>query len=77
MDIFFLRSDKVTRPDIRALWVFYSSIGDRPERILRARVDLGPDWREWTAVDPVEVLRPQFDWEGGPAIAELTRPSRA
>jgi len=46
------------------LWVYYSSIGDAPERILRARIDLGPDWRDWQAVDPEEVLRPEFDWEG-------------
>jgi hypothetical protein len=51
-------------PEEQTLWVFYSSIGDRPERILRARMDLIPDWREWKAVDPVEVVRPQFDWEG-------------
>jgi len=51
-------------PEERTLWVFYSRIGDRPERILRARMDLIPNWREWKAVDPVEVLRPQFDWEG-------------
>jgi hypothetical protein len=46
------------------LWVYYSSIGDAPERILRARILLHADWREWHATDPVEVLRPEFPWEG-------------
>jgi hypothetical protein len=46
------------------LWVYYSSIGDAPERILRARIQLHADWREWRATDPVEVLRPEFPWEG-------------
>jgi hypothetical protein len=46
------------------LWVYYSSIGDAPERILRARMQLHADWRAWRAVDPVEVLRPELPWEG-------------
>lgn len=46
------------------LWVYYSSIGDAPERILRARMTLHPDWREWRAVNPEEVLRPELSWEG-------------
>ncbi len=46
------------------LWVYYSSIGDAPERILRAPIKLHADWREWRAEDPEEVLRPEFPWEG-------------
>ena len=46
------------------LWVYYSSIADAPERILRSRLALTPDWREWRAVDPMEVLRPEHAWEG-------------
>lgn len=46
------------------LWVYYSNIGDAPERILRARMTLHPDWREWRAVNPEEVLRPELSWEG-------------
>jgi hypothetical protein len=67
----------------QTLWIYYTSIGDAPERILRARLALTPDWREWTATDPVEVLRPQHDWEGanlpvrrsGPGVAR--RPEHA
>jgi hypothetical protein len=51
-------------PGAGTLWVYYSNIGDAPERILRARLALTPDWREWRAVEPEEVLRPEHDWEG-------------
>jgi len=47
-----------------ALWVYYSRIWDRPERILRSRVPLGQDWREWRAEPPEEVLAPEHPWEG-------------
>jgi len=47
-----------------ALWVYYSNIGDAPERILRCRVDLGPDWKQWRASAPEEVLRPETPYEG-------------
>lgn len=51
-------------PEKSNLWVFYTSIGDAPERILRARIELTPDWKNWKAVEPVEVLRPREEWEG-------------
>jgi hypothetical protein len=47
-----------------ALWVYYSSIGDAPERLLRRRVDLSGDWRNWRASPPEEVLRPEKPYEG-------------
>jgi hypothetical protein len=46
------------------LLVFYSMVGDNPERILMSEIDLLPDWMEWTASEPVTVLEPEFDWEG-------------
>ncbi len=46
------------------LWVYYSNIGDAPERILRSRIDLKPDWRSWTASTPEPVLSPELDYEG-------------
>jgi hypothetical protein len=49
----------------RELRVYYSSIGDAPERLLRQRVPLGPDWRRWIATGPAEeVLRPENEAEG-------------
>ena len=46
------------------LHLFYTRMGDRPERILHAVVDLRSDWRDWTASDPTTVLAPELDWEG-------------
>ena len=46
------------------LWVYYSSIGDAPERVKRCRVELTDDWRGWKAGPEEEVLRPQTDYEG-------------
>lgn len=46
------------------LWVFWSNVGDAPERILASPVGLRGDWREWEAGPAVEVLRPVHAWEG-------------
>lgn len=51
-------------PEHEALWVYYSSIGDAPEHVRRARIPLGPDWWNWKVTDSEEVLRPERDWEG-------------
>ncbi len=46
------------------LRVFWTRVGDVPERIYVSTVDLRPDWMSWTASEPVEVLRPERPWEG-------------
>lgn len=46
------------------LWVFWSRVGDTPERILCSRVDLAGPWTTWRAGEPTEVLRPEHAWEG-------------
>jgi hypothetical protein len=46
------------------LSIFHTVIGDRPESILLATIDLTPDWMRWQASDPVVVLRPERDYEG-------------
>lgn len=46
------------------LWVYYSRIGDRPERILVSRIHLTPDWTTWRASDPEDVLSPELEYEG-------------
>ena len=46
------------------LSIYYSRIGDRPEEILVAQVQLGPDWKEWKASSPQPVLAPEFKYEG-------------
>ena len=47
------------------LSVFYSNAGDCPERILRSTIELDSDWARWQASAPVEVLKPERDYEGG------------
>ena len=46
------------------LWVFWTQVGQAPERILLSSIDLRGDWMDWTESEPVEVLRPERDWEG-------------
>jgi hypothetical protein len=57
----------------RELLVFWSRVGDRPERILCSRVALEGDWRSWRAGPAIDVLEPVEPWEG----AELPLESSA
>jgi len=45
------------------LYVFFSGIGDAPERILLSTIALTSDWSTWRASPPVEVLRPMAAYE--------------
>jgi hypothetical protein len=51
------------------LHVFWTQVGDNPERILMSTIDLELDWMQWQESPAVEVLRPEREWEG--AIAPL------
>lgn len=55
------------------LLVFYSRYGDAPERILVSTVRLTANWSEWTASEPIEVIRPENDYEG---IQYSVKPSK-
>lgn len=46
------------------LLVFWSRIGDCPERILCSTVALDGDWMTWRAGPTVTVLEPEESWEG-------------
>lgn len=46
------------------LLVFWSRVGDSPERILCSRVGLSGDWGGWRAGPPEVVLEPETEWEG-------------
>ena len=59
------------------LWVFFSRIGDAPEKLLFTTLDLRGDWRRWRPAEPVEVLRPERRWEGAGQPAEPSTPGRA
>ncbi|QNL52411.1 hypothetical protein H8S90_05100 [Olivibacter sp. SDN3] len=46
------------------LFVFYSNIGDKPERILLSTLDLNDDWRTWHPSKPITIVQPEKDYEG-------------
>ena len=47
------------------LIVFYTQVGDTPERILWSEIDLTDDWNDWTPTSPNILLEPDRDYEGG------------
>lgn len=47
------------------LSVFYSSAGDCPESVMCSTIKLAGDWREWQASEPIVVLEPETEYEGG------------
>jgi len=49
------------------LSVFWTQVGDAPERIFLSHIDLSGDWRNWKEDAPVEILRPERIWEGAEA----------
>jgi hypothetical protein len=51
----FLRGDRLD--------VFFTAIGDAPERVLMSTIDLTQDWTAWCAATPVEVLQPEAAYE--------------
>ena len=49
------------------LLVFWTQVGDSPERILVSRIDISGPWEGWRDGPAQEVLRPEHDWEGADA----------
>jgi hypothetical protein len=47
------------------LLIFFSRVGDKPERIMLSTIDLSKPSILWKTTKPIEVLRPEEDWEGG------------
>ena len=45
------------------LHVFFTAIGDAPERVLRSIIELAGDWTTWRATAPVDVLGPETGYE--------------
>ena len=50
--------------------VFWTQVGEAPERILLSTIDLTVPWTDWKETDPVEVLRPERSWEGADQAVE-------
>ena len=44
--------------------IYYSNVGDTPERIKRTTVDLRKDWTKWVGSPPQEILGTETDYEG-------------
>jgi hypothetical protein len=47
----------------RTLYVFFTGIGDAPERIMLSTIELTNNWTDWKASEPVELLRPDARYE--------------
>ena len=52
------------------LYVFWTQVGEVPERIMLSTIDISGDWTTWSETSGVEVLRPELDWEGADAPLE-------
>ena len=52
------------------LSVFWTQVREAPERILLSTIDLTPDWSQWRESAPLELLRPEREWEGANAPLE-------
>jgi hypothetical protein len=59
------------------LFVFWTQVGQVPERILLSTIDISGDWNAWTETDAIEVLRPERAWEGADAPLERSVRSTA
>lgn len=54
------------------LYLFYTRMGDRPERILHTTVRLRGDWTSWAAGSSSTLLEPELDWEGADLALETS-----
>ena len=52
------------------LYVFWTRVGEMPERILLSTIDVSGPWENWSEGDAVEILRPERPWEGADAPLE-------
>ena len=64
-----MRHTAVTVRD-STLYVFYTLVGENPERIVLSTIDLSPEWMTWKETPPVVVLEPEMEWEGAELPAE-------
>ena len=45
------------------LYIFFTAIGDAPERIMVSSMSLAGDWKDWKASEATELLRPSAPYE--------------
>lgn len=53
-------------------YLFWTRVGDTPERILVSELLTGRDWREWRLGEASEVHRAERDWEGADLPADAS-----
>ena len=54
-------------------YLFWTRVGDTPERILVSELLTGSDWRQWRLGEASEVHRAERDWEGADLPADASR----
>ena len=54
-------------------YVFWSRVGDAPERILVSELEVTPDWTRWRLGPSFEVHRAQKTWEGADLVPSASR----
>ncbi|HVV93062.1 MAG TPA: hypothetical protein VHD15_06570 [Hyphomicrobiales bacterium] len=61
----------------RLLQVIYSNRGACPEELLQCGIDLSGDWGDWKETEPVPLLTPEREWEGGnlPLVPSVIGPA--
>lgn len=52
------------------LYVFWTEVGEVPEHVKLSTIDLRGDWMGWSESEAVELLRPEYPWEGSDAPLE-------
>ena len=52
------------------LLVFWTQVGEVPEHVKLSTIDVSGDWMSWSETEGIEVLRPEYDWEGADAPLE-------
>jgi hypothetical protein len=63
--------------DGKRVWLFYSRIGDVPESLMAARLELEGDWTTWSPTPGSTILSPNRSYEGAAKPLEPSRPGRA
>ena len=58
-------------------WLVFSRIGDAPESLMTARLELDGDWRTWKTTTGGVILAPERSYEGAGEQMEPSRPGRA
>ena len=59
---------------LKGQWhLFWTRVGDRPERILVSQLHTGNDWRHWSLGEAIEVHRAERPWEGSDLPASASR----